>query len=126
MTPYTYWATVVSVHDGDTFTASLDLGFDLSFRTAVRLSRCNARELSMPGGREARDNLAAVLAAAPAITLTSTTWDKFGGRIDADVELVHRDEAQDLVGKLVATGWAAPWDGKGTRPLPPWPREGNT
>jgi endonuclease YncB( thermonuclease family) len=118
MALYRYAATVLSVHDGDTFTASVDLGFDLAFRTAVRLNGCNARELAAPGGAEARDNLRTLLPAGQSIVLTSVHWDKYGGRVDADVELA----GADLVTMLVAHGWAAYWDDKGAKVLPPWPR----
>ena len=119
LVPYTYRATVVSVHDGDTFTAILDLGFDLSFRTSVRLAGCNARELAMPGGKEARDHLAELLADQH-IVLASAKWDKYGGRIDAVVTLV--DGGLALSARLVADGWAAAWDGRGPAPVPAWPR----
>lgn len=118
MTLYRYAATVLSVHDGDTFTASVDLGFDLVFRTAVRLNGCNARELSMPGGVEARDNLRGLLPVGQQVVLTSVNWDKFGGRVDADVELA----GADLVTQLVTANWLARWDDKGPKTLPPWPR----
>jgi endonuclease YncB( thermonuclease family) len=118
MALYRYAATVVSVHDGDTFTVSVDLGFDLAFRTAVRLNGCNARELAAPGGAEARDNLRTLLPVGQSVVLTSVDWDKYGGRVDGDVELA----GVDLVTELVAGSWAARWNDKGAKSLPPWPR----
>lgn len=117
---YTYTAVILSVHDGDTVRADVDLGFDTWLRgQSFRLLGCNARELAEPGGPEARDNLAAILAHQPGITLTSVKPDKFGGRWDCVITL---DDGTDLVSLLIATGWAAPWNGRGMKPLPPWPR----
>jgi endonuclease YncB( thermonuclease family) len=50
---YTYNATVVGVHDGDTCTLDIDLGFRTHRIQPVRLAGCNARELADPGGQEA-------------------------------------------------------------------------
>ena len=120
MTPtYVYAATVLSVHDGDTLTASISLGFNVSFRTSVRLLGCNAIELSQPGGIEARDNLRALLPAGTPIVLRSVLVDKYGGRVDAQINLA---DGTDLIAALIAAHWAAAWDGTGTRPVPPWPR----
>lgn len=119
---YRYVATVTAVHDGDTITADVDLGFGVWVRAQVfRLLGLNARELADPGGPEARDNLAGLLlppTLMPAVTLTSLKPDKYGGRWLAVITLA---DGRDLTSLLIATGWAAPWNGKGTKPVPPWP-----
>lgn len=121
---YTYTAAVLSVHDGDTITADVDLGFGVWVsRQAFRLLGLNARELSQLGGPEARDNLAALLLSPTAthvVTLTSVKPDKFGGRYDA---VITMPDGADLASLLIAEGWAAAWNGKGPKPVPPWPRE---
>lgn len=121
---YRYEAVITAVHDGDTLTADVSLGFGVWVRAQVfRLVGCNARELADPGGPEARDNLAGLLlppSLTPAVTLTSIKPDKFGGRWDCVITL---PAGVDLVAKLVAEGWAAPWNGRGAKPVPPWPRE---
>jgi len=125
---YRYVATVSAVHDGDGFTADVDLGFGVWLRgQTFRLFGCNARELTEPGGPEARDALVGLLLDAGAnvgtghrgVILTSVKPDKYGGRWLARVTL---PDGSDLVAGLVADGWAAPWDGKGAKPVPPWPR----
>lgn len=116
---YVYAATVLSVHDGDTITLDVDLGFSVHVRTSVRLLGCNARELSDVGGKEARDNLRALLPAGTPVTARSVLVDKWGGRYDAAITLA---DGTDLVQSLIASHWLAAWDGTGTRPLPPWPR----
>jgi endonuclease YncB( thermonuclease family) len=118
---YIYSATVVRVIDGDTVVFDVDLGFHLTLRNQpFRLVGVNARELSQPGGSEARDNLTAILTANPQVTLGSIKPDKYGSRWLADVTL---PEGRCLSSVLLAGGWAAPWKGRGARPVPVWPRE---
>lgn len=121
---YTYTAVVLAVHDGDTITADVDLGFGVWIRgQAYRLLGCNAIELGAPGGKEARDNLAGLLlppTLMPAVTLTSVKPDKYGGRW---LCVITMPDGSDLVSRLIADGWAAAWNGRGVKPVPPWPRE---
>ena len=122
---YVYRATILSAHDGDTLTATVSLGFDVAFTTNVRLLGMNARELSAPGGKEARDNLRALLPPGTVVTLTSASWDKYGGRTDATITYLGADgQPHDLVGDLIAGQWGAPYDGTGptSAHVPPWPR----
>lgn len=126
MEPYVYNAVVASpspgvpaVHDGDSFHADLDLGMGVWMRgLMVRFNGANAAELGTPGGAAARDNLRAILPDGTKLLLRSVAWDKYGGRIDADVIY----DNTDMVAELVADDWLAPWDGTGPRPVPPWPR----
>lgn len=121
---YTYTAVVTAVHDGDTLTADVSLGFGMWLRgQAFRLAGLNARELAQPGGKEARAELAAHFlgeAFNRPVTLTSVKPDKYGGRYDVVITL---DDGTVLNDWLIAQQWAAPWNGKGAAPLPPWPRE---
>ncbi|MER5754322.1 hypothetical protein [Streptomyces sp. NPDC002088] len=124
---YEYSAIVRDVHDGDTIKVDLDQGLDTwKHSVSMRLYGCNARELKDPGGKEARDNLAALLPVGTKVTIHShkagrdLEADKYGGRYDATIAL---PDGRDLVGLLIEQQWAAGWNGKGARPLPPWPRE---
>jgi endonuclease YncB( thermonuclease family) len=137
--PGVFAATVVSVHDGDTFTADVRLpvtcygadravGFGLAvaahhlwLRARIRLAGCNARELSEPGGREAAAHLAEVLTVGLVVECSRVRADDYGNRWDAAVAVAVNGRA-DLVTELIADGWAAPWNGRGARPVPPWPR----
>jgi endonuclease YncB( thermonuclease family) len=123
-TPYLYNATVVDVHDGDTFSVVIDRGFfDYLGSTAhpipVRILGINARELTQDGGPEARDNLAALLPVGSPVVLATAKPDKYAPRWDAAVQT---PTIPDLATALIATGWAAAYDGTGTKPVPPWPR----
>lgn len=126
MTAYVYTGTVLSVHDGDTLTARLiadpvDVGFGTRVTASqdqvCRLLGMNARELAMPGGPEARDHLTALLGAGP-LRVTSVKWDKYGGRADCLIQLPDGTSVTDL---MIRDGYALAWNGKGTKPVPPWP-----
>lgn len=56
-TLYQYKVNIVGVHDGDTVTVDIDLGFYLTHRTPIRLAGINAPELKTPEGKAARDAL---------------------------------------------------------------------
>jgi endonuclease YncB( thermonuclease family) len=114
---YEYNATCIAVHDGDTFTLNVDLGFNVWHISPFRLRGCNARELAQPGGIEARDYLTGLLLG-QALVIRSVKPDKYGERWDALVEL---PDGRDLTTFLVAQQWVAPWNGAGAQPLPPWP-----
>lgn len=111
---------VWDVIDGDTIQVLVDLDvFDEWKLVRFRLLGCNAREKSMPGGEEARENLAQMLPRGTTVGVTSVKIDKFGGRYDAIIAL---PDGRDLVSVLVADGWAVRWDGRGQKPVPMWPR----
>lgn len=50
-----YRGVVDLVHDGDTVYAKLDVGFDLTVYTRIRIDGINAPELSTQAGKDARD-----------------------------------------------------------------------
>lgn len=120
MTPFVYPATIESVHDGDTLTVSLDMGRHIwQLGAKHRLYGCNARELAQPGGPEAHTNLSALLPVGLVVMLTSLKPYKYGDEYMAAITL---PDGTDLVSLLIADQWLAPWDGTGTKPVPPWPR----
>jgi endonuclease YncB( thermonuclease family) len=117
--PYVYPATVATVHDGDTLRAVCDLGFHATLTVDVRLDGINARELHTPGGREAREQLAA-LVLGQQVTLTSLGLDKYGrclGRLTLP-------DGSDVATAMVGAGYAAPYSGHGTKSVPAWPIAG--
>lgn len=121
--PFWFNARVLEWHDGDTGRFQVDRG-DRDYSVwAIRLLGCNARELSMPGGVEARDALRLRMPVGTAVTLATVAPDKYGDRKDAQVVHIGPDgSVHDLVADLIADEWAAPWTGLGTQPVPPWPR----
>ncbi len=117
---YEYQAVVTRVVDGDTVVLSVDLGFGVWLHDQnFRLLGINAREKSEVGGEEAKRNLSALLPAGTEVSIRSVKADKYGGRYDAQILLA---DGRDLSSFLLKEGWAAPWTGAGTKPVPPWPR----
>lgn len=104
---YTYSARVLAVHDGDTFTVRVDLGFRAGLDLELRIADVDAPELRHPGGREARAYLAALTAGA---LVTVTTHKTRAGadvrsfvRYVADVTLA---DGLDVADALVDAGHA--------------------
>lgn len=116
MSDYHYDAVVCAVHDGDTVTVDVDLGFSIWHRgMRVRLYGINAPELNTEAGKAARVFLSGALPVGQKVTLQSfkDRADKFGGRwlgniLDADMNLVNA--------AMVRAGHAKVWDGKGVKP----------
>jgi endonuclease YncB( thermonuclease family) len=129
--PRTYPASVISVIDGDTIIALLDRGGDDYWRTDLRLNGGNAREHNQPGGPEATAHMRQLVDSVLATTIASLfsfpaqvvslSWDKFGGRIDGSLIVPG---VGDVMQAMIRDGYAAVWDGRGTRPVPPWPIPG--
>jgi len=112
--------TVLDVHDGDTVKVDIDHGMGIWSRgVLVRLVGVAARELRDPGGPEARDYLRGLLPLGALVHVDSHGWDKYGGRISGTVFLPTGGTATE---RMVSDGYAAPWDGNGKQPQPPWPR----
>jgi endonuclease YncB( thermonuclease family) len=124
--PYLPNALVLQVIDGDNLLCKVDRGMRDYSEWSVRLAGTNAREEHMPGGPEAIANLTALFPAGTRVVLATLKPDKFAPRVDAAVAFLygpagHQVET-DLATLLIAEQWAAPWNGRGPKPLPPWPR----
>jgi micrococcal nuclease len=115
---YEYKVVVVSVHDGDTIRADIDLGFNMWLRNEpIRLARINAPELSstMPAGKASKLYLAGVIP--PGTILTARTQkdkrEKYG-RVMADLFFENGDCVND---QMVQHNVAKYWDGNGQKPV---------
>jgi endonuclease YncB( thermonuclease family) len=115
---------VVAIHDGDTMTLDIDLGFDHLIsgqdwdgktRLSCRVLGINAPELSTAAGKAALAFAETLLKPGDLVQVTSSGWDKYGGRFDGAVTL---PDGSDFAAKMVAGNQAAPWDGSGPKPVP--------
>lgn len=116
--PYVYLANVISVHDADSMHLDVSLGFHLSVDLTIRLHGLNARELKDPGGQEARSHLLELCPVGSEVLFRSLGPDKFGGRWLGVLTLA---DGRDVATAMIRDGYAAPWDGKGPKPVAPWP-----
>jgi len=101
-----YPARVLSIHDGDTLTLSLDLGFNLSFQCACRVYGINAPELATPEGKAALAFIQTLVKPDDTCTVISHGWDKYGGRFDGEVTLSDGEDLGDL---MLTNGQAKPY-----------------
>lgn len=111
MTTYgPYPARVVSVHDGDTVTLDIDLGFSVGImgqsfagktQLAARVFGINAPELSTDAGKVAHAYAQTLLPTGLLVTVTSHLWDKYGGRFDGTITL---PDGRDFATLMVQSG----------------------
>lgn len=113
-TPFIYNAVVTSVHDGDTVTITVDLGFNTHIvGMDVRLNGLNAPELSTPEGKKLSILLREKLINKQVVVATQKDKREKYGRMLADIWC----GGQHINEWLVAAGLAKAWDGRGARPV---------
>lgn len=101
-------AVILSVHDGDTITVRVDLGWHLTLEMLhVRLAHINAPELVTPEGKAARDYLAALVPIGSLVTLTSHSLDKYGRTLGT----LTLADSRDAGVEMLASGHAVPYEG---------------
>jgi endonuclease YncB( thermonuclease family) len=101
-------AQVLKVHDGDTFTVSIDLGFGLTKLETVRLNGVDAPEIKTPEGKEARAYLTALIVGKPVLLLVNPKKEREKyGRL-----LVHVLVGEtDLTEKIIKDGHGKEYHG---------------
>lgn len=104
---YRYRATVLSIHDGDTFTVDVDLGVRIHWQGSLRTAGYNAPEVygpSKPAGDAATAYVETLVPIGSTIYLDSLAFESGGnedhfGRMLAAVTLADgRDLAQLMIG----------------------------
>lgn len=125
---YTYDATLVSVHDSDTFRMQVDCGFSIHFLSPAETLPQSFRVYGYDGpelgradqlGEQARDAVIAWFAENPGpyeIHTIRDRGDKYGRFL---VEYVRSTNMSELVRAMVTAGWLKPYTGSG--PKPTWP-----
>jgi len=115
-----HYATVRRIVDGDTIHVDIDMDLKVVLLDyPLRLAGCNAAPISTPSGVGAAAYLSTVIPPGTLVVLLTIKDYKYGGEYIARVLL---QDGTDVVAQLIAQQWAAPWDGRGPQPLPPWPR----
>jgi len=109
-----YPARVVSIHDGDTITFDIDLGFGLILngqgfngepRVSCRVYGINAPELSTQAGKASLSFAETLLKPGEVCQVTSHGWDKYGGRFDGTITL---PDGRDYATVMLSGGFAVP------------------
>lgn len=107
---YEYKATILKIVDGDTFDASVDLGFDVSVRQTLRFSRIDAFETRLGAttnaeqkklGLEGKAFLSNLLPVGTQVDIKTEKDDKYG-RYIAEVQF-NNENINDL---MVKKGYA--------------------
>lgn len=114
---YEYTATVVSVHDGDTATFDIDLGFRVHVTSSLRFTGINAPELSTVEGKAARDYLLSIMPVGTNVfvkTLKAHEYDKYGRYLGTVSDLIGTRPYNQ---QMIDSGHAVFWDGTGTKPV---------
>lgn len=113
-----FLGTIERVVDGDTIIVSIDLmpilGVEGEVKHNVRLLGINAMEHNTTQGKAAKDWLTQ-LATGKQCLISIAHPDKYGGRVDADVWL--SGDSETLSQRLIDSGNAISWDGKGQKPI---------
>lgn len=112
--PYVYVLQSFEVHDADTVNAVLDLGFDLTFKTSVRVNGIDAPELNTQAGKKVTEIVKLAMQTlrdrkAP-IFVVSQDWDKYGGRIVGDI--LFGENHASLAVRLLSLKLVQPFTGK--------------
>lgn len=109
-----YRGRVVAIHDGDTLTFELDLGFGhiaggLDWHGVPRLScrvfGINAPELRTQAGKDALVFIRSVVQLGDVCEVVSHGWDKYGGRFDG---VVFLPDGRSLGQVMIDAGHAVP------------------
>jgi micrococcal nuclease len=104
---------VVSVIDGDTLRAEMIGAPSPLNRVSIRISGIDAPEIRGQCGAEkekarvAKNFLIQKLSSTRAVTFGAMDWDKYGGRILADVYF----DGQDVGQMMIDAGYAVPYGG---------------
>ena len=102
---YEYKATVISVTDGDTVRLNIDLGFNVTINTPIRLMGINAPEVNTVAGKVAKTYLKELLPVGTSVTLRSykDKTEKYG-RILGTIMVEFNDTAAPLHKRIVVDG----------------------
>lgn len=98
---------VVAVHDGDTVTLDIDLGWYLTSRQHIRVAHINAPELNTAAGKVSARRVQDLLPPGTPVELLSTGLDKYGRSLG----MIMLPDGRDLGTIMLAEGLAVPYEG---------------
>lgn len=101
-----YPATVISLHDGDTMTLALNIGFGITLTYPCRVFGINAPELATQAGKEALTYAETLLHPGDHVTVLSHGWDKFAPRFDGQITL---SDGSDFAKRMIDAAEAVPY-----------------
>jgi hypothetical protein len=99
LSPWSFRATLIRGHDGDSIFVLADLGFSVRAEVELRLKDVRAPELGQPGGQETTDFVNGWLAAKMDPTLRWPFW------IDVEMERTREPDMRMTFTRYVATIW---------------------
>ena len=115
--------TYRSVYDGDTIDVSYDalpeplnklrvriLGIDTPERGSK--AKCAKEEAAAENARKFLEQL---LDKAKTITVLKSRWDKYGGRILGDVQVLYAGKSRSVADLMIQSGYARAYNGLGQR-----------
>lgn len=103
---YTRRVTLVKVHDGDTITVQMDLGYRMLVTLTLRLYRIDAPEMTTPEGKQAKSYLQSLLPKEFYVRTFKDPGEKYGRWL---AEIFVKDV--NINDALVAAGHARFYDG---------------
>lgn len=108
---YTRNATITGVHDGDTVSLDVDLGYEIHVNVSCRLLGINAPELNTPAGKTSAAYLQQRLPVGTKLTAQTTKGDENDkyGRYLAD--LFVDGQVKSINQEMIDQGLAVPYDG---------------
>lgn len=114
----TYAGTARLVHDGGTVICQLwDSIVQMYVQVAVRVRGVQAPELTDPGGPQVKAALAELIGPGAAVLVGDVGPYPRPGHITGRLVVA----GVDVASWLLERGYAVPWDGRGARPVVPWP-----
>lgn len=109
---YQYRATVVGIHDADTYTLDIDLGLEVFLHgQKLRLAHCNAPELATPAGVAARNWVVARMPIGTQVTIDTIHAEGDKEKFGRWLMVVTLPDGTDLATALIAAGQAVPYEG---------------
>lgn len=95
---FQYNAVITDIHDGDTITVTIDLGFRVDYRTPLRFNGINAPELKTPEGKASLAHLETLIAVGETVVIKTykNPTDKYGRWI-ADIFVGDNNINQQMV-----------------------------